>query len=474
MKHLSALLFLLTWFSCASKGQNLVINPGFEEQDYCPCGRSDIPVRNWYNCSTYYNRCSLCNSNSIPDNIDGRLYPHEGNAFVWVSTYSNDLSWGSRNFIGGRLTAPLKTGREYYASLRAVSATPNWESSSGYVARFYSNKLGLGFSTDSLQLNFNMGQHGYPPVTPGIWMDEIHTDTVNWKLINGTFLATQDFEYLYVGNFFNQQETFFIAPPTNVNQILNSWYFIDDVKLYQVPQPQTSLLVLCQGDSIQVSVDTDELCNWRLHYIQGFTQELNFPKGVFHLVPGLTPDTLFCSVTLGDSTFIWKYPVYLNSRNQPQIYIDGNYCQDSALTLVVTGNFTNTVWNDNSTLSTLKIIAPGRYSVETTSGSCKDSAEIVVAIPNCFDEYYIPTAFTPDGDGFNDLFTIYTNPNLSWSLIIFDRWGAEIMQLNNENPFWDGLLNKRDWSESVFPYLFTLKDFKGRIRTEWGKILLIK
>ena len=51
---------------------------------------------------------------------------------------------------------------------------------------------------------------------------------------------------------------------------------------------------------------------------------------------------------------------------------------------------------------------------------------------------FIPNAFTPNGDGLNDVFEIKGTPVADFNLYIFDRWGGQIFSTHNYEEKWDG------------------------------------
>ena len=76
---------------------------------------------------------------------------------------------------------------------------------------------------------------------------------------------------------------------------------------------------------------------------------------------------------------------------------------------------------------------------------------------------YIPNVFTPNGDGFNDEFLIFTGPGVEIikSVQVFDRWGELVFERGDLSPSanpdfatgWDGRLNGRIMNPGVFVYL---------------------
>lgn len=99
-------------------------------------------------------------------------------------------------------------------------------------------------------------------------------------------------------------------------------------------------------------------------------------------------------------------------------------------------NDTSTLMNPNYTFHT----AGDKYVqliVKNSNTTCKDT---IVKLLNIKDNsvIYIPSAFSPNGDGLNDFFIPVTK---NFDLIhykVFNRWGEIIFETNNFSPGWDG------------------------------------
>ncbi len=94
---------------------------------------------------------------------------------------------------------------------------------------------------------------------------------------------------------------------------------------------------------------------------------------------------------------------------------------------------------------------------------CSDTICKVVDIEDVL-LVYVPTGFTPNGDGLNDVFKMSTNLDVvtNYVMMIFDRWGQVIFRSTDPNEGWDGSLdNSGDvLSTDVFVYRI-LYDIKG-------------
>lgn len=119
---------------------------------------------------------------------------------------------------------------------------------------------------------------------------------------------------------------------------------------------------------------------------------------------------------------------------------------------------------------------PGAYNVSLTaynSVGCKDVYEVPYEIlPN--GALYIPTAFSPNGDGINDQFFSMGEGIISFNMIIFDRWGKEIVTLTNVSQTWDGTKNGKGVPEGAYTYIVdAVLNYGGRIN-RGGTITLVR
>jgi gliding motility-associated-like protein len=95
----------------------------------------------------------------------------------------------------------------------------------------------------------------------------------------------------------------------------------------------------------------------------------------------------------------------------------------------------------------------------TDANGCTNSEGTLIVVvdtfdPNldCFVTYYIPNAFTPNGDGYNDLFFIYGRGVEEMRLRIFNRWGELIFETTDQSQGWDGTYRGELLNPDVFVY----------------------
>jgi gliding motility-associated-like protein len=122
-----------------------------------------------------------------------------------------------------------------------------------------------------------------------------------------------------------------------------------------------------------------------------------------------------------------------------------------------------------------------RYSLTVTNrGGCTSRAErLVQSLDKPF--IYVPTAFSPNGDGTNETLTVYANTNrveLIKKLTIFDRWGNLLFTNkdflpNDEKAGWDGLFKGKKVSQDVYVYVVEFMLFDKQIKTVSGDVTVV-
>ncbi len=107
----------------------------------------------------------------------------------------------------------------------------------------------------------------------------------------------------------------------------------------------------------------------------------------------------------------------------PYLGVDAEICTGDSLVLYP-GLFSSYVWQDASTTSHFTVKQPGLYFVTVTNGCGSQKTGISITGRDC--NINFPTAFTPNGDGKNDLFKILNAHALQdYSLVIYNRWGEK-------------------------------------------------
>ncbi len=129
-------------------------------------------------------------------------------------------------------------------------------------------------------------------------------------------------------------------------------------------------------------------------------------------------------------------------------------------------NNTSTITDPSHTYNTT-----GTYTVLLTAinGSCSDTATLTIEVYSA-SSIVIPNVFTPNGDGFNDVFKINTNGIKEITCDIFNRWGSKIYTLNGVNDSWDG----NGSADGTYFYILKATGYDGKEFTENGFINLFK
>jgi len=126
------------------------------------------------------------------------------------------------------------------------------------------------------------------------------------------------------------------------------------------------------------------------------------------------------------------------------------------------------------------------YSYWDTGTFCP--TEVVMNIHGCVDtttncivinpifELYIPSAFSPNGDGKNDVFMARGNDVKTFEMYIFDRWGMQLFHSTDINIGWDGTVKSGGsiCQQDTYVYMIKATDSKNKDHSYTGSVNLIK
>ena len=99
---------------------------------------------------------------------------------------------------------------------------------------------------------------------------------------------------------------------------------------------------------------------------------------------------------------------------------------------------------------------------------CLDTASITVVVQPNLGDFFIPNAFTPNGDGRNDVFMVYGSSIRDIDIRIFNQWGQLVFESQDAQRGWDGSYGGHQQPAGVYLYVIKV-DLYGQPRTIYKK-----
>ena len=139
------------------------------------------------------------------------------------------------------------------------------------------------------------------------------------------------------------------------------------------------------------------------------------------------------------------------------------------------------VWDESAYLSCLNCNYPTAEppvsttfyaNIESPDGcSVMDSVRVWVR-----GNIYVPNAFTPDGDGTNDLFKAVGLDISQFQMEIYDRWGNIVFKSEDINEGWNGSNLDSEYyaAAGLYPYRIVAREHRGELFELQGHVLLIR
>jgi len=142
----------------------------------------------------------------------------------------------------------------------------------------------------------------------------------------------------------------------------------------------------------------------------------------------------------------------------------GPLCAGYSWTLVPDSGYVSYLWMDGTTSQSYPASATGLYSVIVTDQfGCKGADSVNVIL--CPDAFAIPSAFSPNGDGLNDVFRVLWNADVSptsFSMLIYNQWGRLVYEGHNILIGWDGQINGELCPTGVYTYVISIEKPAGK------------
>lgn len=214
-------------------------------------------------------------------------------------------------------------------------------------------------------------------------------------------------------------------------------------------------------------------------------------------IPSDTTHKEFCNTPgyrLPDNSYVKETGMYyINTKNanncdsiayydlrfsfKPKIDLGADTCftNSQPIVLKVDSGFTNYNWMGiNSPDHIYRATVPGKYTVSVTN-LCGTTVDQIEIYKDCEFPVYMPTGFTPNNDGLNDVYLYPAlNKNRFVSLKIYNRYGQEVFGSVDPRKGWNGTFKNKEQSIGIYVYMLQILTLDGRKILKKGTFTLLK
>lgn len=271
-----------------------------------------------------------------------------------------------------------------------------------------------------------------------------------------------------------------------VTAVIGGCTATDYIRVTPVPYPSVNAgpdQVICYNKSTQLNGSTDGLTwSWsppnRLNN-PALLNPVAFPPRTTDFV--LTAyDNKGCPKPGRDTVTITVLPKMRVSAGNDTAVVTGQPLQ-----LHASGGNTY-LWSPPFNLSSATIASPValfdepadaiRYKVVATDlNNCTDSAYITIKVFVAGPRVFVPTGFTPNNDGRNDVLRpIAAGIKTIEYFSIYNRWGQLLFTTTINGKGWDGRVNGQLQSSGTFVWMVKAVDYKGNAYFDKGVVTLIR
>eukprot|EP01029_Cantina_marsupialis_P000987 TRINITY_DN107_c0_g4_i3.p1 TRINITY_DN107_c0_g4~~TRINITY_DN107_c0_g4_i3.p1 ORF type:complete len:1593 (-),score=279.76 TRINITY_DN107_c0_g4_i3:4486-9264(-) len=185
---------------------------------------------------------------------------------------------------------------------------------------------------------------------------------------------------------------------------------------------------------------------------------------------------LFVRVESGDCSNMASMSFVVNENPAFDLGRDTSifYTESLLLDPVIDAKFTpgTYLWQDGSTTSSYLVTQEGMYTLEYTDlNKCTGRDSVMIYVEKY--RIFVPNAFTPDGDGVNDVFGPVITGDITGQdieMYIYNRWGELIYEFTDFGNGWDGTYKGRMANTGVYVWVMIIN---GKAKQD-GTVSLIR
>jgi gliding motility-associated-like protein len=199
---------------------------------------------------------------------------------------------------------------------------------------------------------------------------------------------------------------------------------------------------------------------------------------------GFLMDSILTNVTVGNYSVLIKDSVGCMDTLDfaiPAIVknygmqMDTAFCFERNSFQISPGKFFDYLWENGSRQEKITITAAGIYVVKIKDDWGCVFPDTIVVDDLCRPWVSFPTAFSPNGDGVNDVFRpAYKNEFNAYRLQVYNRWGELVFASSSPKSGWDGVYKDAVQPMGVYIYKLEYAFYDASVKLISGNVTLVR
>ncbi len=285
----------------------------------------------------------------------------------------------------------------------------------------------------------------------------------------------------------------------NVAPLQNTTYFVTasvghckafaETDALVSPYPSATVsndLSICYGNTVQLHATTTAAnYTWNPKTSLLYANTLNPLSGPAQTTAYLLTisDTFNCPKSVTDTVLVQVIPLPQTDAGNDTVAVIGQPLQltataDEEATFSwspSTGMYNNLVYDPIVIINNPAVRSVTYFVTATTSQGCAGTDSVHVKIYTSKPDIFIPSAFTPNGDGHNDMFKPVMAGISQLSFFrVYNRLGELLYQTTKTNEGWDGLYKGKQQPPGTYTFAVQGSDYTGRAIAKQGTVVLIR
>ncbi len=237
----------------------------------------------------------------------------------------------------------------------------------------------------------------------------------------------------------------------------------------EVPLINLNDTTICSGYSVTLNAATN---------ISGGIYKWSPDNQTTQAITVTPPNTAVYSVMYSVAGCVAKDTVTVSVKPSPHalIHMQSHLIMEGDSVLITASGGLSFFWN-NGLLSDIILMKPKADTVYcvyvSNNNGCYDTACVDIVVKG-YSTLYVPNAFTPNGNGLNDVFHVYSTNIEKFNMLIYNRWGNLLFETNDVNKAWDGRFNDELVPEGIYVYSIQAMGYDKVFHRKLGSVTVLR